>query len=114
MKRPIFLTILLILITISNIFSLYSYTVGKSSIVELIPDFPSWAFIFLTTLGILQLVGVAMVWTWKKMGFYLFIVSAIGAMLVNAATLGIGSSLFGIIGIVLLYFAMKPVWGNFK
>lgn len=117
MKRPIFLTIWLALMTLGDISSLYSYTLGTSAMAKALPNLPSWAFGVLTLLVVLQLVGVIMLWMWKKMGFYMFIASAIIAASVNGAILGaagVGTSLFGVIGIAILYLAMKPVWQNFK
>ena len=51
------------------------------------------------------------------MGFYLIIASAVIIASLNGMILGvagIGSSVFAVIGIGILYLAMKPAWQNFK
>ena len=116
MKRPIFLTIWLILIVLGNLYSLYSYTLGTAFITSALPNFPSWAFILLDILAVVELIGVALLWMWKKLGFYLFIGAAVIASALNILTLGglgVTGILGAILGIVILYFAMKPVWSNF-
>ena len=117
MKRPKFLTIWLVIMTIAGIFTLYSYTLGSASIAQALPNMPSWALTMFALLGAVNLFSVAMLWMWKKLGFYLIIVSAIIAASLNGMILGVagvGASIFTIIGVGILYLAMKPVWQNFK
>ena len=116
-KRPVFLTVWLILMAVAGVYSLYSYTLGAASLMLLLPNMPSWAFTAFTVFGILNLVAVAMLWMWQKLGFYLIIASAVIVAAINGAILGpigIGSSIFAVIGVGILYLAMKPVWQNFK
>jgi hypothetical protein len=115
-KRPTFLTIWLILIVLGNLYSLYSYTVGTTFITRALPNFPSWAFILYDILAVVELIGVVLLWMWKKVGFYLIIGAAIIATVLNILTLGglgVTAIVAAIIGIVILYLAMKPVWSNF-
>lgn len=117
MKRPMFLTIWLILMTLGAISTAYSYTLGSATIMKAIPNMPSWALTQYALFSIVNLVAVWMLWTWKKMGFNLFVVSAVISASLNGMILGaigVGSSIFGVVGIVILYLAMKPVWKQFK
>ena len=43
-KRPVFLTVWLILMAVAGVYSLYSYTLGAASLMLLLPNMPSWAF----------------------------------------------------------------------
>ena len=117
MKRPMFLTIWLVLMTLSAVWSIYSYTLGSENITKMLPNLPSWALIVFVLLGVVNLFAVIMLWMWKKMGFYIsigsaIIVSSLSGMILGG--LGIAASIMAILGVVTLYFAMKPVWQNFK
>jgi len=105
---------------ISSVFGLYSYTLGVELITKTFPNFPSWALVVCTILSILQLVAVALLWMWKKIGFYIIIVMAIFTASLNGMLLGsvgVGGTIMviiGVIGVGILYLAMKSVWNNFK
>jgi hypothetical protein len=117
MKRPTFLTIWLSLMTIGNVYTLYQYTLGAAAIKQTLTTMPSWALTALALFSLLMVIAVAMLWMWKKMGFYLVIAAALLVASVNGAILGIlglAGSLSALIGIGILYLAMKPVWQNFK
>ncbi|EFH87212.1 hypothetical protein [Ktedonobacter racemifer] len=117
MKRPVFLTIWLILIVLADLFSLYSYTLGAATITRALPNVPSWAVMLLAILVVVQLVSIALLWMWKKLGFYLYLGSAAIAFVLNILTLGVSgglTSIFGaVVGAAILYLAMRPVWQNF-
>src|SRR6266851_1719113 len=117
MKRPTFLTIWLVLIVLANLYSLYSYTLGTATITTAMPNFPSWAFILLDILALVEIVSAVLLWMWKKLGFYLIIGAAAVAVVVNVLTLGL-LGLVGILGAVIgvgiLYLAMRPAWANFR
>lgn len=117
MKRPMFLTIWLVLMTIGAIFTLYSYTLGSENITKTLPNMPSWVLIVFALLGVVNLFSAAMLWMWKKMGFYIIIGTAIIVASLNGMILGAAgmiASIFAVVGVVILYLAMKPVWQNFK
>lgn len=117
MKRPKFLTVWLVLMAISGVFTLYSYTLGSANITKTLPNMPSWALIVFALVGVVNLFSVAMLWMWKKMGFYIIIGTAIIVASLNGMILGAAGmivSIFAIVGVAILYFAMKPVWQNFK
>lgn len=117
MKRPKFLTGWLIFMIIGNVFSLYSYTLGSANIAKTLPNMPSWAITVFAVGAVVNLFAVVMLWMWKKMGFYIIIALAIIVASLNGMLLGIAgvfASLFALIGVGVLYLAMKPVWQNFK
>lgn len=117
MKRPMFLTIWLVIMTLGAIYSLYTYTLGSANITKLLPNMPSWALTVFAILGFVNLLAVAMLWMWKKMGFYLVIGTAIVVASLNGMLLGVAgifTSIFALVGVGILYLAMKPAWQNFK
>lgn len=117
MNRPKFLTGWLIFMIIGNVFSLYSYTLGSANIAKTLPNMPSWAITVFAVGAVVNLFAVVMLWMWKKMGFYILIALAIIVASLNGMLLGIAgvfASLFSLIGVGILYLAMKPVWQNFK
>lgn len=112
-----FLTIWLVLVTISAIFTLYSYTLGSENITKTLPNIPSWSLTAFALLGVVNLFAVVMLWMWKKMGFYIIIgiaiiIASLNGMILGAV--GIVASVMAIVGVAILYLAMKPVWQNFK
>jgi hypothetical protein len=116
MKRPVFLTIWLVLIALGSLYSLYTYTLGTASITRALPDFPSWAFILLDVVALVNLVSVILLWTWKKLGFYLLIGTAIVSIVFSVLTpggLGIASIIGAGVGVGILYLAMRPAWQHF-
>ena len=117
MKRPTFLTIWLSLMTLANIWSLYEYTLGVDIIKRTLAMIPSWAITALAIFSLVNVAAVVMLWMWKRIGFYLIAASALIVASINGAILGgmgIVSSIGALIGIGILYLAMKPVWKNFK
>jgi hypothetical protein len=113
-KRPVFLTIWLSLMTLSYAFSLYSYAFPNELIRSMMTSWMLGVYLIFTVIGI---GATIMLWTWKKLGFYIFIgiaviIAAMNGMIMGVA--GVGSSVFALVGIGILYLAMKPVWNEFK
>lgn len=101
---------------LAGVYSLYSYTLGAEAIKAALPNMPSWVFTPFALLVLLNLVSVFLLWTWKKLGFYLIIASSVIAVLLNGM-IGLGgivTIIFTLAGVGILYLAMKPVWQNFK
>ncbi|EKD65081.1 MAG: hypothetical protein ACD_50C00197G0008 [uncultured bacterium] len=117
MKRPWYLTVLLILFFIGIVFQIIGLATDPQTTAQLVPNAPSWIVPILLLLSIVDLVALAMLWMWKIMGFYLTIAVTVVMSLLFFAFQGAGSLgtiFFGAIGIGVLYLAMKPVWSNFK
>jgi hypothetical protein len=69
------------------------------------------AFIFL---AVISLIGVVLVWLWKKWGFYLLVAVTIAAFLLNIIRgVGVGQALIGLIGVGILYMLIQPKWSSF-
>ena len=101
-QRPTFLNVWLILMLVGNAFSL----IFSFQIPYLIP-FVILGFIFIIAL-----------YNWKRWGFYGYIASGVIGLFVNASIYGSGMAVFSLIGLIIgtliLYLAMKPVWDEFE
>ena len=103
-KRHGCLTAFLILMIIANVLTTIMYLLGSSYIKQTLPNAPGWIFPALAVLGIFNLVCVIALFKWKKWGFWGFCASAVVALLVNISIgLGIAQSLFGLIGVAVLF-----------
>lgn len=118
MKRPWYLVVWLVLMTLSAVYSLFTYTLGASSLKSawggLMPD---WAFGVLALFSAVNLVAVVMLWMWKIWGFYLVLLVALFSAAINGILLGVvglGVTVFVALGTLILYLVMRPVWTNFK
>lgn len=114
-ERPTFLKVLLGFFLIIGILSfLMLLFFSGTSIYNSLPSFYLPYSIFSLMLWLLCLYGL---YTWKMWGFYGFIVLQILGIIISVSIIG-GTALFGIFGsfiyILLLYFAMKPVWRYFE
>lgn len=117
MKRPVFLTVWLILMALGYAYSLYSYTLGTAAVTSVFPGIPGWFFPVMALSAVLGLVAVYLLWTWKKMGLYIVAGLSVLSAVVNFVVMGnLGgmSIIFGLVGLAILYFAMRPAWSNFK
>lgn len=113
-KRPLFLTILLIYVSLGTVFSLYAYIDGGP---ELAPPqlwFNRPVLSIYAIVELIQLIGIFLVWRWKRIGFYIFLVTTLTNVLLNVVFLGGIDLVFPVIELGLLYLAMRPVWSNFK
>jgi len=77
--------------------------------------------ISLAVLGILNVVFSVMLFQWKKLGFWGFVITSAGAFAINiSAGLGIGQSIFGLVGIAILYAVLQvkkddiSAWANLE
>jgi hypothetical protein len=60
--------------------------------------------ILLGVIGIGNIIFSVLLFQWKKIGFWGFIITSIGALIINLSIgLSIGQSLFGLVGIAILY-----------
>ena len=117
MKRPWYLTVLLVLFLLGAVVSIFTFAFGGGLIQQTLPNVPSWYAMVLAVLSIVELVAVVMLWKWSMMGFYLLVgVSAFVSILslVFTGVSSIATIFGGVVGLVLLWLAMKPVWSNFK
>lgn len=117
MKRPVFLTIWLSLMTIAAVLAVSAYIFLYKDIATATPDVPEWVSNLTLITTILQLVAVVLLWMWKKIGFFIEIAAVILATsvagLLNGPA-GVMKTIWTIVFLGILYLAMKPVWKNFK
>ena len=77
--------------------------------------------ILLAILGIANVIFAILLFKWKKIGFWGFVATSIVALFINLSIgLGIAQSLFGLVGIVILYFVLQikkddvTTWNNLE
>ncbi len=104
----------LIFMIVANSLSAGLYLFAKELITKSLPGEVSAPMIIL--LGILSIANIVfsvMLFQWKKLGFWGFAVTGVGALIVNLAIgLGVGQSLFGLAGIAILYGVLQIKQGN--
>ncbi|MBZ0278375.1 MAG: hypothetical protein K8I60_19670 [Anaerolineae bacterium] len=120
-KRGIALTIWLVLMILLN---LYSFSTNWALRQDWIDHGLNEAFnrstpeiipLLYVILPLVNIASAALVWFWKKIGLYLFVLST-GIVFVLNLSLGIpiGFALFGLVGMVILYVLMRPRWQWFE
>ncbi len=90
---------------ITNSLTAVIYLFANSIITNNLPgDVPTSMIILLGIIGLANTIFAIMLFQWKKLGFWGFVITSIGAFIINLIIgLGIGQSLFGLIGIAILY-----------
>jgi hypothetical protein len=108
------LTIWLILMALGSAYTIFSYLTNTATYTQLYPGSSTITFLLLAGLGVLNLVCVYALWTWKKWGFYLFIGTAAVALVINLL-LGIPVlfALAGLIGVGILWLLLRSRWAAF-
>lgn len=108
------LTAWLALMLIANAATAFYYITSGSALQQAFPSTPSWMFLILAALGIVNLISVFGLWTWKRWGFYLFIATSLVALVINLSLgLSILSSLVGLIGVAILWFLLRDKWQSY-
>ncbi len=104
-KRHGCLTAWLVLMTILNSLAAIVYLFAGDWISKNLPEGISTPLlILLALLGVANVIFSVLLFQWKKWGFWGFIITSIGALIVNLSIgSGIGKSLFGLVGISILY-----------
>lgn len=98
------LTAWLVVMIIANSATALIYLVGGQNIRANLPDAPSWMFPVLIVFALFNVACAIALFQWKKWGFWGFVFSSVVALIVNInAGLGIGPSLFGLVGVALLF-----------
>ncbi|MCK9414128.1 MAG: hypothetical protein M0Q53_17635 [Prolixibacteraceae bacterium] len=104
----------LILMIVANSLSAGLYLFAKEMVTKSLPGEVSTPMIIL--LGILAIGNIifsVMLFQWKKLGFWGFVVTGAGALIINLIIgLGVGQSLFGLAGIAILYGVLQIKQGN--
>jgi peptidoglycan/LPS O-acetylase OafA/YrhL len=108
-ERHWFLTLWLVLMLLANLAAAFTNFTGAAAMREAYPNAPGWSITVLGVLALLNVVGVAALFLWKKWGFWLFCLSGLAAAGINLFVVGLGAglSLFGLAGLVVLFIALQ-------
>ena len=112
----------LILMLVANSITALFYLFGSEWLASKLPgDQPPGMFMLLAGIGVVNVILSFMLWNWKKWGFYGFAISGVVTVFINISLeLGVGQSLFGLIGIGILYGILqikergKTAWENLE
>jgi hypothetical protein len=112
----------LILMIIANSLAAIVYIFASDMIIKNLPGNVSTPMIILLgILGIGNVLFSVLLFQWKKVGFWGFIVTGIAALIVNISIgLGVVQSVFGLMGIIILYGVLQikkdnvPAWDNLE
>jgi hypothetical protein len=112
----------LVLMIIANSLTAMAYFFASEMITKnLSMDVSNSMIILLGIICIANVIFSVMLFQWKKLGFWGFIITSIGALIINLSIgLGITQSLFGLVGIAILYGVLQikkdniPAWDNLE
>jgi len=104
----------LIFMIVANSLSAGLYLFAKELITNSLPGVVSTPLII--SLGILAIGNIVfsvMLFQWKKLGFWGFVLTTAGSLIINLTIgLSVGQSLFGLAGIAILYGVLQIKQGN--
>jgi hypothetical protein len=113
-KRGGCLAVFLIVMMVLNTLTTLYYLLAIDTVERLMPNMPAGGVYILAVFGILNALFAFAVWNWKKIGIYGFMGSAILIFLFNMY-IGVGfTAIFGLLGPIILFFLIKPVWRYMK
>lgn len=102
------LTAFLIFMLLANLLAAYGNVAMQDDILSALPKLSSNLILFLTAMGILNVVFVIAIFNWKKWGFWGFCISAIVVFSINIyGGVGILAALAGLAGVLLLFAVLK-------
>jgi hypothetical protein len=108
------LTAWLVLMIVANSATSLLYLFRSDVIRRNLPNAPAWIFPVLIVAALFNLACAVALFQWKKWGFWGFCASSLVALVVNISSgLGIGTALFGLIGVAILY-AVLNIGGENK
>lgn len=104
----------LVLIIAANSLAALVYFFATDLVTRNLPHEVSTTMIMLLGgLGIANVVFAFLLLRWKKIGFWGFAISAVATLAINLSIgLGIGQSLFGLVGVVVLFGILQIKQGN--
>ncbi len=113
-KRGGCLTAMLLLMMVVNpLIGIYYLSAGDA-VKDAVPDLPDWALPVLVVLSFINFACAVGIWMWKKMGFYGFVGTSIVAAIINFISVGAGQAFFGLIGLGILSFLVRPIWDDME
>jgi hypothetical protein len=104
----------LILMIVVNSMIAALYLFAREMVTKNLPgDVSTPMIILLGIFGIANVIFSIMLFQWKKLGFWGFVLTSAGAIIINISIgLGIGQSLFGLTGVAILYGILQIKQGN--
>tara|TARA_B100001971_G_C17954979_1_gene414473 strand:- start:136 stop:510 length:375 start_codon:yes stop_codon:yes gene_type:complete len=113
-KRGVRLTVWFVFLVIIGLFSVLSNTMFRSSLIQVYPDIPVWAFSVFAVLSLLVAIFTLFLFFWKRCAFYGLLAISVIAFLLNlyvgAGTL---NALIGFVVVAILYLLIRPKWHLF-
>ena len=98
------LTAILILMIFANSVTALAYLLGGNAMRSVVPNAPGWIFTVLLVGSLFNLACSIALFQWKKWGFWGFCVNSAVVFGINRAIgMGAGTSVLGLLGILLLY-----------
>ena len=113
-KRNTFLTVWLILMLIGYSMSILIFFVIGKLVPLLIMNYPVWTIYFFGVMSIIGLILAILLFFWQKWAFYATCILVIIVLIINLVVLKSYSSIINLISPIILYFAMRPNWKDFK
>lgn len=113
-KRGGCLTAFLVVMLIGNPLTAIYYLVAGGRVVDALPGMPAWIIPVFIVVSVANTVFAVGVWLWKRWGVFGIGVSYIVVLIINV---GIGlpfNALLGLVGIAILIFLVRPVWGQME
>lgn len=108
------LTAMLILMMVANPIAAIFYIVAGDLVRRGMPEAPDWIVPVLALASIANLAFAVGTWMWKKWGVYGFCATAVLGFVVNLMA-GMGPRAFtGILGPVILFVLVRPLWDQFE
>jgi hypothetical protein len=115
-------TVWLILMIVANSFTAILYLFGGDLVAQNFPGgISSSMLILLAIMGIANVIFSIQLFKWKKIGFWGFVLTSIGALIINLNVgVGIGQSLLGLVGLAILYGVLQignngvPAWKHLE
>ena len=101
------LTAWLIAMAAMSVFAALVYFLAAGFLLESLPGAPAWMVYALGTLALLNILFALALWRWKRWGAWGYCVTSGAAFVINLAMgTGVGPSLMGLLGPVILFGAL--------
>ncbi|MBC8162003.1 MAG: hypothetical protein H7Z42_12370 [Roseiflexaceae bacterium] len=115
--RSLPLTGWLVFVLLANVWTVYRYGMIIYDLVDhmVFDGVAQWALPLLATLSVVNVAAVVLLWFWRKVGLYMFVATSVIALVVNSILqVPLTSMLLGLVGLIILWFLLRPHWSNFR
>ena len=114
-KLGIWLSIWLSIMLVANFITALSYFVFTETVAATFPQVALWVWYLFGLVAFANFIFVIFLFNWKKWPFYAFCMTSIVAAVMNLMIgLQFVATIFGLLGIAILYLSMKPKWKLFE